>query len=84
MEDDIDILILVNWIHDYSAELLNNWLTPLLPHTRYLVLDAINPENPLNYQYAHDFSFLAGRAERIRSVRPENEGRQFHLYKVAT
>lgn len=84
MQDPIDVLILVNWIHDYSPEQLDDWLKPLLPRTRYLVLDAIDKDNPLHYRYAHDFEFLAGRAERIARVRPENEGREFYLYKVCT
>jgi len=81
-QDPIDILILVNWIHDYSPEQLDAWLQPLLPRTRYLALDAIHPDNPLNYRYTHDFAFLTGRAERTAIVRPANEGRQFHLYRV--
>jgi len=81
-QDPMDVLILVNWIHDYSPEQLDAWLQPLLPRTRYLVLDAIDPDNPLHYRYAHDFAFLTGRAERMASVRPANEGREFHLYRV--
>jgi len=81
-QDPIDVLILVNWIHDFSPEQLDTWLSPLLPRTRHLVLDAIDPDNTLDYRYMHDYTFLAGRATRLVSVRPASEGRQFHLYQV--
>ncbi len=81
-QDTIDVLILVNWIHDCSPEQLRDWLQPLLPQVRHLVLDAIDPDNPMNYTFTHDFAFLDQCASLILSVRPENEGRQFHLYEV--
>lgn len=81
-QDSINVLILVNWIHEYSPEELYAWLKPLLPRTNYLILDAIDLDNDSNYKYKHDFKFLAGHSLCIESVKPENEGRQFHLYKV--
>jgi SAM-dependent methyltransferase len=81
-ETTVDVLILVNWIHEISPDELADRLLPLLPRTRYLVLDALDPDGPAGYAYKHDFAFLQGRA-RCRSVtRPVNEGRTFRVYEV--
>jgi hypothetical protein len=78
----IDVLILVNWIHDFSPEQLEIWLRPLLPRIRYLLLDAIDPENPVGYRFAHDFAFLIGLAKPVLTRRVDGEGRRFILYEV--
>jgi len=57
-------------------------LQPLLPRTRFLLLDAIDTDNPLDYRFKHDFSFLDGKAELVSEARHANEGRRFLLYKV--
>lgn len=78
----IDVLILVNWIHEINPDNLEQLLVPLLPRTRYLLLDAIDPDNSFGYRYKHDFAFLAGRAERVSVTRHPGEGRSFQLYEV--
>jgi hypothetical protein len=78
----IDVLILVNWIHDFSPEQLGFWLCPLLPRTRYLLLDAIDTENPAGYRFVHDFAFLQGLAKPVLTKRVDGEGRNFILYEV--
>ena len=78
----IDVLILVNWIHEISPEELERVMAPVLPRTRYLVLDAIDPDESSGYRFKHDFAFLGGRAQRISITRPPNEGRTFQLFKV--
>lgn len=78
----IDVLILVNWIHEVSPDQLDSWLTPILPYTRFLLLDAIDKDNPLDYPFKHDFSFLTERAILREEVRPSGEGRLFKLYEV--
>ena len=78
----IDVLILVNWIHDFSPDQLEIWLLPLLPRTRYLLLDAIDPENPAGYSFAHDFFFLQGLVRQVLTRRVNGEGRRFILYEV--
>lgn len=82
VETDIDVLIAVNWIHDFSPDQLERWLTPLLPSTRYLVVDAIDAASPLNYNYYHDFSFLEGMATAIGVEAFGEKCRRFILYKV--
>lgn len=81
-EPEIDVLILVNWIHEFSPQQLAIWLQPLMPRTRYLLLDAIDADNPLNYAFKHDFSFLFGTATIVNESRTDGEGRRFLLYKV--
>jgi len=78
----IDVLILVNWIHDISPESLDALITPLLPIVRYLLLDAIDANNPIEYRYKHDFVFLSERTRRISVTQPLNEGRSFQLFEV--
>ena len=81
-ETSIDVLILVNWIHDISPSILEEWLTPLLPFTAYLCLDAIDSDNPAGYRYEHNFSFLGKKVQLLKEVRAENEGRRFIIYEV--
>lgn len=81
-QESIDVLIMVNWIHEISPEQLNELLRPLFPITRYLLLDAVDVSAPDSYRYKHDFSFLRGFAERISVTRPPDEARSFHVFKV--
>lgn len=81
-QPQIDVLILVNWIHEVSPEQLDDWLSPLLPRTAYLCLDAIDQDNLAGYRYAHDFSLLGTRARLLREARVKNEGRRFLIYEV--
>ena len=81
-ESAIDVLILVNWIHEISPAALEAALLPLLPRTRYLVLDAVDSDGPAGYAYKHDFAFLLGYAQCISATRPANEGRTFRVYEV--
>ena len=78
----IDVLILVNWIHDFSPDQLEIWLRPLMPRTSFLLLDAIDSENPAGYRFAHDFAFLQGLAKPVSTRRVDGEGRSFILYEV--
>jgi hypothetical protein len=47
-----------------------------------LLLDAIDPENPVGYRFAHDFAFLIGLAKPVLTRRVDGEGRRFILYEV--
>lgn len=78
----IDVLILVNWIHEISPEELMRLIEPLLSCTDYLVLDAIDPDESSGYRFKHDFAVLGSRAQRISVARTRNEGRSFQLFKV--
>jgi len=78
----IDVLVLVNWIHEFSPQQLSDWLQPLLPRTRFLLLDAIDADNPLAYRFFHNFLFLENKMNLISESRAEGEGRRFILYEV--
>jgi hypothetical protein len=79
----IDVLILVNWIHALSPAALEAALRPLLGRTRYLVLDAIDPDAPgSSYRHRHDFAFLDGQARHLLVAHAPNEARSFHLFEV--
>lgn len=79
----VDCLILVNWIHGLSAEVLGDMLAPLLRRTGYLIVDAINPDGPSSYRHKHDFSFLASIAQRVSIVPVPGESRSLLLFKVS-
>jgi hypothetical protein len=81
-EPHVDVLILVNWIHELSPRDLETRLGPLLPRCRYLLLDAIDADNEYGYRYKHDFSFLADKAKKISITRHPGEGRSFQLFRV--
>lgn len=81
-EPQIDLLVMVNWIHDFDPGQLLDWLAPLLPRCSYLLVDAIDRDNPHGYRHAHDFAFLQDRVREVRSSRTENEGRRFILFEV--
>lgn len=81
-ESNIDVLILCNWIHEFSPKVLESWITPLLPRISYLLLDAIDTDGDKGYKYKHDFRFLSERAFLISKSRSLNEGRTFIMYKV--
>jgi hypothetical protein len=78
----IDVLVLVNWIHDISPQMLEGLITPLLSRTHYLLLDAIDSDGPTGYKYKHDFAFLRKRARILSITRHSEEGRSFQLFEV--
>ncbi len=81
-QQPIDVLILVNWIHEYSPEQLDIWLSPMLSRTSYLLMDAIYPDAPKYYRYRHDFKFLGTRVRHVATRPVPNETRKIVLYKV--
>lgn len=76
-EHRIDCLIMVNWIHALSPQELGAALMPVLPHVRYLILDAIDADDPQTYRHRHDFRFLDSAARRISATRVQGEARTF-------
>lgn len=76
---EIDVLLLINWIHELSPASLQLQLEPLLPRTKFLVLDALDPGVP---GYNHKFEFLSSKSSLISSLWMEHEQRSFKLYKV--
>jgi hypothetical protein len=82
-ERTIDCLIMVNWIHNLSPERLSELLLPLLPRTRYLILDAIDVDGPNSYRHKHDFGFLSAVARRLSVSRVQSEPRSFIVFEVA-
>jgi hypothetical protein len=77
----IDCLIMVNWIHTLSPEELAAAILPLIVRIRYLIVDAIDPDGPSSYRFKHDFSFLAGRARQVKSIRVAVEPRTFMIFE---
>ena len=75
----VDVLILVNWIHEISPTDLEEQLTPILSRTKYLLMDALDSDVP---GYKHDFHFLHSKTELLLNQRTENEKRSFILFKV--
>ena len=78
----IDVLILVNWIHEISRQVLEALMAPLLARTRYLPLIAIDREEPIGYRYKHEFTLPDEKARRVSITRPPDEGRSFQLFEV--
>ena len=81
-ERPIDCMIMVNWIHNLSAEQLAACLLPLLPRIGHLILDAIDADGPPSYRFKHDFAFLAPFTVRTSSARVTGEPRSFIVFKV--
>jgi len=81
--ESIDCLIMVNWIHNLSSEELTGVLAPLLPRTRYLILDAVDKDAPASYRFRHDLAFLTGRATQLVAVRVPHEPRRFLLFRTS-
>ena len=76
----IDVLIAVNWIHDFPPVQLKAWLDPVVQRTRFLLVDAIHPGTP-GYAHHHDFGFLEGFS-RSRTVQVDDEpNRSFILWE---
>jgi hypothetical protein len=77
----MDVLILVNWIHEVAPEDLQRDLMPLLGKTKYLVVDAIDPDVP-GYRYKHDFAFLKQHMVEVGRFRMPAEPRSFVTYQT--
>jgi hypothetical protein len=80
-EQRIDCLIMVNWIHAMSPEALAAALLPVLSRTRYLILDAIDPEGPQSYRYKHDFAFLLEWSRQVSTARVPGEPRTLMVFE---
>jgi SAM-dependent methyltransferase len=78
----IDVLVALNWLHDFAPEQVAAWLVPLLPRTRHVLVDRVEPTSPLSYRHHHDFAFLDGWAVATRIEEFGEEHRRFILYEV--
>lgn len=78
----IDVLILVNWIHELAPEELEQLIIPLVPRTRFLLLDAIYASNDCRYRYKHSFDFLRPFADPVRTFNMPEEGRSFIVMQI--
>ena len=83
VEPSIDVLVAVNWIHDFDPARLDAWLTPLFARTHFLVVDAVDLGEP-GYAHHHDFAFFSRRAALVESHRFGEGNRRFLLYRVVT
>ena len=80
-EQSIDLLIAVNLLHDHSQNDVSNWLVPILPRLKYLLVDKINIEHELNYRHYHNFNFLDGHMKLVQEFNDTNDQRTFCLFK---
>lgn len=81
-QSSMDVLIMVNWLHNVSPSELGNLLPPLADRAKYLVFDAMDFDAPASYRYRHDFALLDGVAERVSTTRVPDEPRSFYLFRV--
>jgi 2-polyprenyl-3-methyl-5-hydroxy-6-metoxy-1,4-benzoquinol methylase len=66
-ETHIDVLIVLNWIHNLSADKIEDFLKPFYKRVNYFLLEGIN-EGEKNYKYHHKFTFLEGHAKLINAI----------------
>ena len=83
-EPVIDVLIAVNWPHDFSPDQLERWIVPLLPRVKFLLVDKVDATSPSTYRHYHDFAFLNGLATPTRVESFGERHRRFFLYQVNT
>ena len=78
----IDVLIAVNWPHDFPANQMQRWLEPLFSRIDYLLVDIIDPGSQSAYSHYHDYAFLGGHAEPVATSDCGEKLRRFVLFKV--
>lgn len=81
-DGSIDVLIAVNWMHEFPAEQIERWIRPLLPSVRYLLVDAVLPGSPGGYRHYHDFDFLDQLARPVSLTGIAEPNRRFILWEV--
>lgn len=76
-----DLLIMVNWIHDVSPEILNEKFQSFANKYRYLLVDVITV-NRSEYKYKHDFDKINLIGRLVKKVDcGKREGRSLLLYE---
>lgn len=81
-EKEIDVLILLNWIHDLSPQQMMNFLEPFYKRVSYFVLEGITP-GEAGYKFFHDFKFLSEHAELVEAIDGGfGEPRKLMIFKV--
>lgn len=78
----MDIVIAVNWLHQFAPQQAKRWIAPLLPRVRYLLIDTIKPGTPGGYACFHDFAFLRQHADCMKIPAAGEPHRTFLLWKV--
>jgi hypothetical protein len=78
----IDVLMAINWMHEFPPEQIERWILPLLPRIRYLLVDAINPGSVGGYRYFHDFHFMDKKARPASVSASAEPNRRFILWEV--
>jgi 2-polyprenyl-3-methyl-5-hydroxy-6-metoxy-1,4-benzoquinol methylase len=80
-ESEIDVLIMINWIHSVPENALIALIEEFVGRAEYLVLDAIDDDAAASYRFRHDLSFLAGQATLVSSFRVTGEPRTFSIWR---
>lgn len=79
---DIDIIIMVNWIHNLCPEDFEALLTQFSGRAKYLIFDTIDTDSLLKYKYSHSLGNFVGLGKLESSFRCENEPRTFHIWRM--
>ncbi len=82
VEDNIDVLVAINWIHNLSPSQLTNFLKPFYSRVSFFLLEGIYKDEP-GYKFCHDFNFLKKQIKLIDVVDGGiGEPRKLMLFKV--
>jgi SAM-dependent methyltransferase len=80
-ESNIDILILVNWIHELHPDDLKKQILTFKSKCRYILLDKIDLSAPITYKYKHNFDYIKDLSLEYKVYRYSNEPREFILFR---
>lgn len=81
-EEKIDLLIMVNWVHEIPPGDLEKMMSQVLSRTQFILLDHVYP-GIRGYRFYHDFQFLNhGFTLRERKAGGAGEPRELLLYEA--
>ena len=75
-EPVVDILIMVNWLHDVDSKQITGWMRGLLEskRVRFILVDEIHHDR-VGYRYKHNFEdYFSGAAKKIKEIHDGGEG----------
>jgi hypothetical protein len=79
-DGEIDVLLAVNWLHDFPPEQVERWIAPLLPRVGSIIVDSVVTGTP-GYRYHHRFGFLDKMGEVAWFDAAGEPHRKFLLWK---
>lgn len=79
----IDVLLAIGWVHEVSADYLENLISPHVNRISYILLDKFNYWQGSKYQ--HDFCFMNKFGKCVKDATPEDDSiRNYLLYKLGS